>query len=524
MAKHPDLVLRQLDKLDSEDSLIDFIKLCWHVLEPGREFSYNWHIEAVCEHLEAVTRGEITRLLINVPPGSMKSLTTNVFWPAWEWGPRGGASNRYVNASYSQDLATRDNRKCRLLIGSPFYQSLWGDKFQIDPDQDSKIKYENNKTGFKFATSVGGIGTGERGDRFIVDDPHNAKDTESDLKREAACTWFTESVTTRVNSPEKSAIIVIMQRLHERDVSGVIFEKDMGYDHLCIPMEFEPERRCYSLIKPKYMETKPEEVFYHFREKAWRDHPDDDAVKQRIQTRYNIDPRKEDGDLMWPHHMTAGALKRDKNAMGEYATAGQFQQRPAPRGGGIIDAGKLQIVDIPPKEGIRVRAWDLATSVRKNSPYTVGARLCIDTMGRIYIEDIVRQRVGPDELENLIKTTAQRDGKLLPIDLPQDPGQGGKFQISYLGRQLQGYVFRSSLESGSKEQRAMPFASQVSIGNVFMLRGVWNRDFIGEAAVFPAGQFKDQIDAVSRAYSSLLTYSGVEQIGAAPEEIGKRGR
>src|SRR5262249_30712929 len=156
---------------------------------------------------------------------------------------------------------------------------------------------DNDHTGFKVATSVGGLGTGERGDRFVIDDPHNVKEGESEAKREDALSWFSEGVPTRLNDPDKSAVDVVMQRLHARDVSGQIIPKELGYEHLMLPMEFEPERRCVTSIGFK-------------------------------------DPRQEDGELLWPERMPRHVVDRDKKAMGSYAVAGQFQQRPSPREGG----------------------------------------------------------------------------------------------------------------------------------------------------------------------------------------------
>ena len=326
-------LLSKLDKFESEESLRNFIELAWEILEPGREFSPGWHIDAICEHLEAISHGEILRLLINIPPGCMKSLTTQVFFPAWEWGPQRRPSLRYVSASYSHDLTIRDNRKCRNLIQSKWYQDKWGDIFQMTSDQNAKIRYDNDKSGFRVATSVDGLGTGERGDRFIIDDPHNVKDGESDRKRHNAELWFTETVPTRMNEPEQSAVILIMQRVHELDVSGIAVSRELGYVHLMLPMEFEPDRRCSTSIG-------------------------------------FVDPREDENELLWPNRMTRPTIERDKKAMGSYATAGQFQQRPTPRGGGLFKRKDFQYVDEAPRQvGKRVRVWDLAASTNPRASF-----------------------------------------------------------------------------------------------------------------------------------------------------------
>src|SRR3990167_5654318 len=157
---YPDQTNWDCDTADAEESLIDYATLIWHLVEPRRPFIRAWVMEAICEHLQAVSEGQITKLLINVPPGFAKSLLTCVIWPSWEWGPRNDPGLRYVCASYSQALTIRDNLRCRLVMKSQDYQQRWGDRFEFSADQDAKIKFTNDKTGFKIATSVSGLGTG----------------------------------------------------------------------------------------------------------------------------------------------------------------------------------------------------------------------------------------------------------------------------------------------------------------------------------------------------------------------------
>jgi hypothetical protein len=153
----------------------------------------------------------------------MKSLLTDVFWPAWEWGPMNMPHMRYVAFSYSDGITTRDNNKMVRLISSPSYQALWGDRFTVVKLGETKI--ENDQTGFKLATSTGGRGTGERGDRVILDDPHNVVKMESQIERQKTVRFFRESMSNRLND-DRSAIVVIMQRLHENDVSGDILVRE----------------------------------------------------------------------------------------------------------------------------------------------------------------------------------------------------------------------------------------------------------------------------------------------------------
>jgi predicted phage terminase large subunit-like protein len=292
-----------------EANLLDFAKYMWPVVEPAIEFDVGWAIEAIAEHLQAVTEGHIRRLLINVPPGFTKSLMTDVFWPAWEWGPRNMPWLRYMCAAYSNHLTERDNMRCRNIIISDRYRKFWGKRFGISNEQFTKVKFSNTETGWKLATSVGGIGTGERADRVIIDDPNNPMEMESEAIRKTAIMWFTEIIPDRLNSQKDSAIVVIQQRTHEDDVSGTAISREMGYTHLMIPMRYDPSRHCTTIIgyDPKTGQ-----------DKTWND------------------KRSEDGELAWPSRFPeqiTDDLERDK---GPYAWAGQYQQMPAPRGGSII--------------------------------------------------------------------------------------------------------------------------------------------------------------------------------------------
>jgi hypothetical protein len=195
----------------------------WPVVEPGRPFVRGWAIEAICQHLEAVTEGRIRRLLINVPPGFMKSLATCVFWPAWEWIRN--PSLRYIFASYVGSLSLINNTKLRRLVESDVYQQFWGSSVTLTDDQNAKTYFETTMTGFAMATSVGGAVMGKRGDRVILDDPNNTKDTNSDAMIEEALQFLTEVLPTRINDEKTFAQVTIMQRTGERDVAGHLLDR-----------------------------------------------------------------------------------------------------------------------------------------------------------------------------------------------------------------------------------------------------------------------------------------------------------
>lgn len=310
------LELREERRRQAEPGgLLRFIRYFWHCVEPNREFVTGWALEAMCAHLEAVDAGRITRLLITVPPGSMKSLLCSVFFPVWQWSARDKPHMRYLNFAYAAHLTQRDNQRMLQIIQSPEFQELWGPRRERDPETgrmtrkgftltaDGKEKPANDCTGWKFATSVGGVGTGERGDGVILDDPHNLKDDRSEVVRPEVVRWFKEAMSNRLNDMDKSFIIAIMQRSHEADVAGTIIDEDLDYTHLNIPMEFEADNRCIT-------------------------HTDDGREFWR-------DPRQCDGELMWPERFNEAAIRKIKK-LGDHAWVSQYQQRPEPRGGALI--------------------------------------------------------------------------------------------------------------------------------------------------------------------------------------------
>ena len=444
-------------------SLVNFIRQAWHVLEPGTAYNHGWHIDAMAEHLTAVTNGQIKRLLINVPPGTMKSMLCGVLWPAWEWGPVGIPHNRIINASHEQGLAVRDAMKMRRLITSDWFQRLW--PIALTSDQNQKTFFENNSTGFRQACAVASM-TGRRGDRVIWDDPHSVEAALSIAHRETALRVFQETLPTRLNNADTSAIVVVMQRLHEADVSGFILDDDYGYEHLCLPMEFEPERRCVTSLGFS-------------------------------------DPRQDDGELLFPERFSRETVDRDKKIMGNLAVAGQFQQRPAPRGGGFFEWDKMEIVRARPANVRRsVRYWDKA-GTEGGGAYTAGVRIDLGADGYYYVSDVQRGQWGSGKRERMIRQTAEADGRSVPVYIEQEPGSGGKESAEATIRALAGFVVHADRVTGDKATRAAPYSVQIEAGNVRLVQGEWNRAFIDEHKTFPVGKYKDQIDAASGAFAKL---------------------
>jgi len=536
LLRDPARTQRELEKADAAESLLEFMKAGWHALEPQADFVYGWAVEAICEHLQAVTDGDIKRLLINVPPGCTKSMTTSVFWPMYEWGPANLATYRYITCAYDQALPIRDHIRSRDLALSEWYQANWGDRWTFKGDQNAKVRYENDHTGWRQASSTGSGLTGHRGDRIILDDPHAVRDLESEVVREDALRWFAETLPTRLNQPAKSAIVVIMQRIHERDVSGLILSKELDYEHLCLPMQFEkatrsfttvprkdvpPERRVKFIVEgmalPEWLTEEDLERRRHL-----PDGSDEMKVPRDWAGEFKLvwcqDRRTEEDELLWPERFTWESVEELKEAFrswgGSYAEAGQLQQRPAPRGGGAFQRADFQYLDITPECTEICRGWDFAGSERKKSPYTVGVKLG-RFAGGFVILDVFREKLNPFGVETALVNTTQADGHSVMVDIPQDPGQAGKFQRSSFIDKLAGYDAHSSPESGSKEQRARGVQAQCEAHNLYLVRAPWNDALVNELCLFPNGEFKDQADALSRAFMRL-TMQRTAIVGAAP--------
>jgi len=448
------------------ESLAGFVREAWRTLEPNTPLVWNWHLDALCLHLEAVTDGRINRLAVNIPPGSSKSMIVSVLWPAWEWGPRGMRSLRYLTTSFAEDSVKRDTRKHRDLTLSEWYRSLWPEVVLV---RTGEMSFANRDTGTREGTAFGSL-TSKRGNRLIIDDPHSTKTAESDTERSATVRQFREGALNRLNDQERDAIVVVMQRLHEQDVTGAILKLGLGFVQLMIPMEFEPQRRCSTLI-------------------GWSD------------------PRTEDGELLDPVRFPRKVVD-DLKKMGSYAYAGQYQQRPAPREGGLFKRSWLPVVDALPNDIVSwCRAWDIGATKGGGDP-TAGVKVGRSRDGVFYVADVNRAQEGPAEVERMILATASVDGTGVTLRIPQDPGAAGKAYAQTLVRMLAGYPVKAVAPTGDKTTRATPAAAQAEAGNVRLLRGPWNEAFMEELCTFPAGAHDDQVDAFADAVNELALAPG----------------
>lgn len=418
---------------------------------------YHWqrakHHKLVCDALMRVFNGETTRLIINIPPRYSKTELAVVNFIAWALGRCPDAE--FIHASYSATLAVNNSVKVRSLVQHEAYQNI----FQaVELSEEAKAHWKTTAGGVMYATGTGGtitgFGAGKMRDGFggaiIIDDPHKADEARSDTMRQNVIDWFQNTLESRKNSPH-TPIIVIMQRLHENDLSGWLLNGGNGeeWEHLCLS-----------------------------------------AIQ-------------DDGTALWAAKHDIETLFKMEQAA-PYVFAGQYRQMPAPPDGGVFKPHNIQIIPTLPSEHITwVRGWDFA-STANDGDYTAGAKLGRLADGRYVIADVVHGQWGVDERDKTLHNTAQSDGKNVKISIPQDPGQAGKTQALYLTRQLAGFSVSASPESGSKIIRAEPFAAQVNVGNVLMLKGVWNNGLIDEMRMFPNGSHDDRIDACSRAFMELI--------------------
>jgi predicted phage terminase large subunit-like protein len=450
-------------------------------VEPATLFVPGWHIDAIVEHLEAVSRSEIRNLLINVPPRHMKSLLVSVFWLAWEWTR--WPERRWLYSSYAASLSIRDSVNCRRLIESPWYQQRWGHVFRLTGDQNAKTRFDNNRSGYRLSTSVGGSVTGEGGDRIVCDDPHKVDEVESDAVRKSTIDWWDVVMSTRVNDPKTSAMVVVMQRCHQQDLSGHLLEKG-NWEHLCLPAEYEGQSRATSIGF--------------------------------------VDPRQNHGDLLWRERFGEKEIEQLKLSLGSYAAAGQLQQRPSPPEGGLIKRhwfrffqrrgdslppvqvrmpdGTLRSiapVDAPPAVDEQFQSWDCSFKDLETSDFVVG-----QIWGRVgadfFLGEQVRGRMNfPATLRAVRDLSARWQGAT--AKLIEDKANGSAV-IQMLQHELPGIIPVNP--QGGKVARAAAISPLIEAGNVYLPHpdwAPWVWEFIEECAAFPNGKQDDQVDTMTQA-------------------------
>jgi len=354
----PDLAIAEIARREAEmrhaeeaeEDLLAFIRMFWRSVEPEAQFISGWPLEALCDLLMSVSDGEITRAIANLFPGAMKSLTLNVFFPAWEWGPRRMAHLRYISISYTSINTERDNQRLLRILADPVYQRCWP---HVKVTRDTFAIVENSATGWKRAAGASGSITGQRANRILLDDINNPFDVESDTVRAQTNLFLREVMPDRLNSLERDAIVNVQHRVHEEDATGTLAQYGKNYAWMCIPMRFDPLRPSTVVLK-RAGEADVEEAAARgeFLEigapiDVWTDPRGLDANGNELAGLYTDDRgnlaiemgspmAKAEGKLAWPARFSEDVVDEQERIKGPYAFSAQYQQSPTVRGGAII--------------------------------------------------------------------------------------------------------------------------------------------------------------------------------------------
>lgn len=416
-------------------------------VSPAWTWDWAWqrHLQAA---LQQVTDGLLDRLMIFLPPQHGKSELVTIRYSAYRLECDPGI--RVIIGAYSQTLADRFSRRCRRIVRG---------RIPLSDERVTASEWETPSGGGVRAVGVGAGIAGHPGDLIIVDDPVKSREeAESRAYRERVWEWYTDDLYPRLQPG--GAIILIMTRWHEDDLAGRILASPDAANWTMIRLPAEAEK--------------------------------DDPLGRAL------------GEPLCPERFDKTALEDRKRVEGPYGYSALYQGRPAPRSGGMFSREWFEIVPAPPAEVFgRVRFWDLAATAG-GGDWTAGAKLSMTRAGLIYIEDMRRAQGSPGEIEALVRQTAALDGPEVSIYIEQEPGAAGKSLIAYYVRALAGYAIGGVLSTGDKVVRAEPLASQAQVGNVKLVAGMWNGEFLDEVSVFPMGMHDDQVDAASGAFGALI--------------------
>ena len=454
-------------------SLSEFVRESWQVLEPSAELVWNWHIDAMCLHIQETLLDwfrhkqdpsyiqRIQNLVINIPPGSMKSRCMAVCAPAWFWTIC--PSWRSLFLSSNPRVALRDSSYCRDLLESDWYQKKFTPRWILRDDNNSKSSFWNTRGGIRAAAGINAKITGSRFDCLAWDDPHDADEVNSDLIRQGVIDRWDSAIRNRVNDLLCSNRMGVMQRLHVLDLSGHVL-KQGDWEHLCIPQEFEEVRRPTAI--------------------GW------------------VDPRTTPGELMFPERFPTKVLDQEKITLGSYGYAGQHQQRPAPIEGGLFNRSWWKYYKVAPSDfDMVIQSWDCAFKETKTSDYVVG-QVWGKRGGQFYLLDQVRSRMDINGTLQAIRMLSAKWPNA-SAKLVEDKANGSAV-IDLLKREIPGLI---PIEpEGGKLVRAIAIAPYVEAGNVFLpdpAIASWIGDYVQEFSTFPNGSNDDMVDSTSQSLNWL---------------------
>lgn len=491
----PRAQLIDLDRTDCEESLYVFLKQSWHINDSA-PWVDGWCLEAIAEHLQAVVDGEIRRLIINIPPRCAKSALCSIALCAWVWAQAkithtSGPGCSFLYASFKDNLVTRDSVKCRRVIESDWYKARWGRAFSLTTDMNTKSRFTNDKGGYRITTSVEDKGaTGEGSNIIVCDDINSAKQVESEAIIESTIDWFDGTMSTRLNNPKLGAYIEIQQRVGENDITGHILSKQhANWTHLMLPMEYEPERSFITTI-------------------GWKD------------------PRTELGELLWPERFGAEEVAQLKEDLGPWRACGQLQQRPEPRGGGIIKREYWQLwaeEKYPPMDYIVATVDTAYTSKTINDESAMifwgvftgdasaQATRMMDRDGRTSFNERIYMKESPKvmmmyawsghlELQELVDKIAELAKKFKLHKLLIENKASGISVAQEVRRLYQNELFGLEFFDPKSQDK---FARLMSVQGLFAEKLIyapdreWSEAVITQCGQFPRGKRDDLVDCVS---------------------------
>lgn len=462
----PEISISKFITRQCRESYYTFFREFWPVVVQER-YIHNWHIEKLCNDLQDIAERVFANqpknsdFVWNSPPGSTKSLPASVLWLPWIWTRMPSA--RFLAGSYSERLALSLSRQSRDCVKSDKYKDLFPE-IALRDDEDTKAFFMNTSGGWRFATGVGGSVTGMHAHFICIDDPLNPMGALSDLVLNEANIWINEALADRKIDKMVVPTVMIMQRLHQIDPTGYWIEMGKKFKHRCLPGD-----DTYPVLPVE-----------------WKDKYIDGL----------LDPVR-----------IPRALLDEKFQSGESYYAGQYGQQPVPRGGAMFKTDLLNFDSHPPQKWKRgpVRYWDKAISLNKKAAWTVGTKMALDFDDRVWILDVVRGRWNSGDRETRLLSTAKHDSKMVRIGMEQEPAASGQESVENSIKRLAmaGYRAVADKVTGDKIARADTLSVQVNLGNVVLVLGPWNKDFIEEMRYFPNSRFKDQIDSASGAYAMI---------------------
>lgn len=443
-----------------------FLRRSFAELNPAAQFENNWHIDLISEYLRSVEDGDCRRLIVNMPPRSLKSIMVSVAWPAWLLGH--APHKRIIVASYSSSLADKLSLDTRLIINSAWYRRIFP-HMQVMRGQDEKHKFMTTRGGFRLAVSVGGSVTGEGGDVLIIDDPHNPTYIHEVAARSQVQHWFDNTFSTRLNDSARGAILLVMQRLHEDDLTAHLLHRSKDWELLRLPS-----------IAPQH-----EEISY-----AAMQH-------SRIQ-----------GELLHPRRQDDAALQQLRRTLGSNAFAAQYQQDPVPTSGGMVEAGWLQrYKDAPPRDGGRlIHSWDTAIKTGNQHDFSALAVLQeVRSKGdaasqhRYYLTNIQTYKHEFSALKEEITRRAAQDRP--DAILLEDKASGASMLQMLRGS---GLPLIPIVPSKSKETRLLQILPLIESGRLLLPEfAPWLASFERELLSFPGSAHDDMVDALTQGLSYL---------------------